>query len=107
MAAFETNVSVFAFLSVAFSTKFNIWLTVLFSYVCSTFTSIKPFVFILPDNTLLFSVTSISLLSPVNAELSICASPFITIPSNGIFSPVFTRIISPILTSPGVTCLHS
>ena len=28
-------------------------------------------------------------------------------PSSGIFSPVFTRIISPILTLSGVTCSHS
>ena len=61
----------------------------------------------LPDNTLLFSETSNNLLSPVNAELSICAFPFTITPSNGILSPVFTTIISPILTSSGATCLNS
>ena len=61
----------------------------------------------LPDRTLLFSATSIRLLSPVNAELFIWAFPFITIPSSGIFSPVFTSITSPIFTSSGVTCFHS
>ena len=47
------------------------------------------------------------MLSPVNAELSICAFPFTITPSNGILSPVFTTIISPILTSSGATCLNS
>ena len=56
---------------------------------------------------MLFFVTFTNLLSPVNAELSTCASPLITTPSNGIFSPVFTIIISPIFTSSGFTFLIS
>ena len=48
-----------AFLSVAFSTNSKILFTVLFSYFSVTLTSIKPFSFILPDNTLSFSFVRI------------------------------------------------
>ena len=48
--ALATKVSVFAFLSVAVSVYASILDTVLDSYVLVTFNSIKPLLFIIPDN---------------------------------------------------------
>ena len=99
--ALLTNVSVLAFLSVAFSTNSNILFTVEFSYFSVTFTSINPSSNMLPDRICPFSSTCTSLLSPVNDAVFIFALPFMIVPSNGTFSPCFTIIISPIFTSSG------
>ena len=94
-------------MSVAFSTKSKILLTVEFLYSSVTFTSIIPSTTILPDNTFLFSETCVNLLSPVKEAVFKSAVPFVTIPSSGTFSPSLTKIISPIFTSSGETCLIS
>ena len=50
-----------------------------------------------------FVLTVLGKASPVRAEVSIEALPETTIPSSGIFSPVLTVIMSPILTFSGET----
>ena len=96
-----TNVSVFAFLSVAFSTNSSILLTVLFSYFSVTFISSNPSKTILPDNTWSAFFTSCVFVSPVRDAVSRLPVPLTTIPSNGIFSPFFAITISPTFTSDG------
>ena len=70
LAADATNVSVLAFLSVAFSTKLRILATVLLQYNSVTFISIILSKFILPDKTLSPLLTITLLLSPVKLLLS-------------------------------------
>ena len=91
----------------AFSTKSSIFETV--DSPNSLVTSIvnSAFLFINPDNA--DSPTPISLRtdSPVSADVSTIEKPSTTTPSKGIFSPGFTTIISPILTSSGETTFIS
>ena len=100
-ANFVINFSVCAFFSVAFSTKSNILLTVDSPNSFVTSTSIRPFVLIEPLNISFSTEILRGMDSPVNADVSIKASPFITLPSKGTFSPGFITIISPIFTSFG------
>ena len=58
---------------------------------------------IVPDNTSSCSLTLTNFDSPVRELLFNLEFPLIIIPSNGIFSPFLTMIISPILTSLGLT----
>ena len=58
-----------------------------------------------PLKTSLSFSTSLGRLSPVRDEVSSDDVPSMTLPSSGIFSPGFTNILSPILTSSGETCL--
>ena len=107
-AYFDTTVSVLVFLSVAVSTSDNILLTVEFLYMEVTFTSIKPLLLILPDNTSLPMVAFNNSDSPVRALVSSIAFPSIIIPSSGTFSPSFTTIISPtFMVSVGTTFIVS
>ncbi len=99
----ETNVSVFAFLSVAFSTNSKILYTVLFWYSLVTCISTTAPKLMEPDSTSSCSFTSRNLLSPVKAEVSNCELPRLITPSSGIFSPCFTKIVSPTLISSGDT----
>ena len=87
----------------AFSTRSNILLTVDSpnSFVTSIF--IIPFKFMQPLNTSSPSLTSLGNDSPVNAFVSRVVFPSIIFPSNGIFSPGFITIVSPIFTSSGFT----
>ena len=87
----------------AFSTKSKILLTVDSPYSFDTFTKIFPLSFIDPLNTSSFSFASTGTDSPVKALVSSIVVPSIIVPSNGIFSPGFTTIISPIFTSSGST----
>ena len=107
-AYFDTTVSVLVFLSVAVSTSDNILLTVEFLYMEVTFTSIKPLLLILPDNTSLPMVAFNNSDSPVRALVSSIAFPSIIIPSSGTFSPSFTTIISlTFMVSVGTTFIVS
>ena len=63
----------------------------------------SPFIFIQPLSTLSPLTASLGRDSPVNAFVSKVVSPSIINPSNGIFSPGLTTIVSPILTSFGLT----
>ena len=72
-AYFDTTVSVLVFLSVAVSTSDNILLTVEFLYMEVTFTSIKPLLLILPDNTSLPMVAFNNSDSPVRRCTVRCA----------------------------------
>ena len=72
-----------------------------YSFVTSIF--ITPFKFIVPLNTSSPSDTSFGNDSPVNAFVSSVVFPSTIVPSNGIFSPGFTIIISFIFTSSGDT----
>ena len=58
---------------------------------------------IVPDNTSSCSLTLTNFDSPVRELLSNLELPLIIIPSNGIFSPFLTIIVSPNLTSSGFT----
>ena len=53
------------------------------------------------------SEISLKIDSPVRADVSTIDIPLTTTPSRGIFSPGFTTIISPILTSSGDTTFTS
>ena len=101
------NFSVVAFFSPAFSTKSKILLSVDSWNSFVTFISSTPFVFITPLNISEFSATFLGTDSPVKADVSIKASPFVTIPSSGTLSPGFTTIISPIFTFSGVFSITS
>ena len=92
-----------AFLVLAFSTKSRILDAVdsLNSFVTSIFNI--PVLLIHPLNTVSFTFAFLGTDSPVNAEVSSIDSPSFTIPSKGIFSPGFTTISSPKLTSSGAT----
>ena len=98
---FVMNFSVCAFFSPAFSTRSKILLNVdsLNSFV--TLISRTPFVFITPLRISELISAFLGTDSPVSADVSINASPDITIPSNGTLSPGFTIITSPTLTSSG------
>ena len=61
--------------------------------------SILPFLFILPPIILSSAFLPTGMLSPVSIDSSTLVCPFTTIPSTGIFSPGFTRIISPAFIS--------
>ena len=78
-------------------------LTVDSPYSFVTFIFITLFKFIQPLNTSSPSVTSRGRLSPVRALVSRLDLPSIINPSNGIFSPGLTVIISPIFISSGST----
>lgn len=65
LANLFTNVSVLAFLSVAFSTKSNILFTVLLENSLVTLTRITSPILIVPDNTLSLVETSLGTTSPV------------------------------------------
>ena len=93
----------FDFLLLAFSTKSKTLLTVDSPNSFVTFIFITPFIFIVPLKTSSPFCTSLGILSPVRAFVSKLELPEITYPSNGIFSPGFTTIISPIFTSSGET----
>ena len=93
----------FDFLLLAFSTKSNILLTVDSPNSFVTFIFITPVKLIEPLKISSPSEASLGNDSPVNAFVSKLVFPSTTIPSNGIFSPGFTTIISPILTSSGST----
>ena len=82
-ANFVMNFSVVAFFSPAFSTKSKILLSVDSWNSFVTFISSTPFVFITPLNISEFSATFLGTDSPVKADVSIKASPFVTIPSSG------------------------
>ena len=71
-------------------------LTVDSSNSFDTFIFINPFKFIQPLKTSSFSSISLGIDSPVKAFVSKLDFPSTTFPSNGIFSPGFTTIISPI-----------
>jgi len=86
-------------LSVALSINSNIFATVDSSYKLVTFISIKSPVFMLPDNTFSPSFIFTNSDSPVRDFKSSRVLPFVTIPSNGIFSPPFIINISPIFIS--------
>ena len=107
LAALFTKVSVFAFLSVAFSTNSSILLTVLFSYFLVTLISRRPSKTMLPDKTLAPIWTLCGFASPVKDAVFKLASPFTTIPSNGTFSPCFTITIWFTFTSWGLTTFIS
>ena len=66
-----------------------------------------PLVFTTPDITSSSTSTSRKLDSPVRDAVSKEELPDTTIPSNGIRSPGFTWIISPICTSVGSTLINS
>ena len=91
----------------AFWTKSNIFATVESPNSFSTSIVKSPFLLITPLKILSPLPTSLGTLSPVNAAVSTMELPSITLPSNGTFSPGFTTIISPMLTSSGSTFLMS
>ena len=66
-----------------------------------------PLVFTTPEITSSFTSTSRRFDSPVKDAVSREELPETTIPSNGIRSPGFTWIISPICTSVGSTLINS
>ena len=101
----ERGLEFFAFLEDAFSTSSKIFATVDSPNSLDTLISKIPLRFIHPLITSSPALTFFGKASPVKAEVSIDAFPETTIPSSGIFSPVFTVIISPILTSVGETFL--
>lgn len=93
----------FDFLLLAFSTKSKILLTVDSVNFLLTLIFKDPSLFIHPLNTSSSILTFLGIDSPVKAIVFSEDSPSIIIPSNGIFSPGFTNMISPILTSFGST----
>lgn len=96
---FSYKVFGFSFLELAFSTKSKILETVDCPYSLVTLILRSPFVLIQPLIASSPIFTSLGLDSPVRAEVSSVAEPSIIIPSSGIFSPVFTIMVSPIFTS--------
>ena len=97
------NFSVSAFFSEAFSTISMILATALSLNLHVTLTFITPSRLVQPLETALPSCAFTGRNSPVIAEVSICDSPLITIPSRGSLSPAFTMITSPISTLSGET----
>ena len=97
------NFSVLAFLEPACSTSSRIFDTVDSSNLLETSILMTPFVFMQPLKALSPFESSAGTASPVKAEVSTTALPSQTTPSKGIFSPVFTTIISPIATFSGET----
>ena len=99
------NLSIGAFLLAAFSINSKIFETVESTYGFVTLISRMFVKLTTPAKTSSFSRTSLGIDSPVKLDVSKEEIPFTTTPSNGIFSPTFTTIISSTLTSSGSTFL--
>ena len=89
-------------MELACSTSSRIFETVDSPNAFSTRILITPFVLMQPLIALSWIVICRGTDSPVRADVSIKAVPSITVPSRGIFSPVLTTIVSPILMLEGV-----
>ncbi len=103
LANFVMNDSLRDLLSSAFSTRLIILDTVLSPKHLEVLTLITPDRFTHPDRTSSPTAISLGSLSPVNATVLSDEVPSRTVPSRGIFSPGFTNMVSPTLTSSGET----
>ena len=103
MANFVIKFSACAFLLLAFSTKSRIFEAVDSSNSFVTLIVNIPVLLMQPLRTASPFTDFLGTDSPVRALVSNIDSPSSTIPSNGIFSPGFTTILSPIDISSGST----
>ena len=99
MANLVIKFSVFAFLELAFWTRFRIFETVDSLNGFVVFTVKSPVLFMEPDSTSSPSFISFGSDSPVSADTSSVDFPVWTMPSSGTFSPAFMTISPPTATS--------